>query len=935
MIDVRRELRRRLRTRHAQLLAVLFVLMAILAIRLFVVTIIQHESWSNAAKNISTKSIYTTAPRGEIFDRNGKLLAGNRQSFSIRMSTNDQTDENLNKTVLELDKIMKKNGDKLQDNFPIKLKKGKFFFTYDVKIKRWLRKEGFKTNLTAEQAFNALRSKLGVDPSLNRYDAQAEIQNTFNQYPPISVSDMKFTEQQEKEEFLKIYYGDDTTKTDISAKQAFSDIRKEMKIKDSLSDKKARKIMQARYEVDSLGYSKYLPATIAKRVSDKTVMLIEEDSDRLTGIEVVPETTRYYPHKNLASHVIGYMGKISDSEKEEYAKKGYETSALVGKEGIEEKYENILAGENGEKVVQVNNQGQTSKVISESSTKKGRDIYLTIDMDLQKAAESGLEKTINAMRGGGGVPSKYGYSSTSEMAPNAKSGAVVAIEVDTGNTLAMASYPDYDPNIFAEGISDKNWEKMQSKNPRDSLSPAPLYNLATMSTVQPGSTFKPITAITGLECGLDPYEYHTDGGFIKLGGTTFACVVWNKSRRNHGPINMFRALGVSCNYYFYDVATGKDWYTGGSMNYDKKISIDMITDYAQQFGLGKKTGIELDEAVVPVPTEKRKIDALKNNLKNELYAGSEEFFLASVVKDQKQLDEDVETIAGWLDRKKKIKWEELYDEMLPTVGVKPEKRRKVGEKFLFDYYPQANWTTGDAFNICIGQGENSYTPLQIANYIATLGNKGKHHQVSVVKAIQNEGINKKGKPTQVNIKNKKNYDYVIQGMQQVAESRESTISGILGNLRINNKKIEVAAKTGTAEKAGKVNPKSEVKYIRSHLGDYSSKLSWKAVKKEMNRLMDDYPDLYSTKDTAVRRAVINLTNGKVTTEDLDKYKSDYDEFAWVVAMAPAKKPEIAVCAMVPQGVTAANAAPIVKEVLGKYFDTKSKTKTFNINTDVL
>ena len=398
---------------------------------------------------------------------------------------------------------------------------------------------------------------------------------------------------------------------------------------------------------------------------------------------------------------------------------------------------------------------------------------------------------------------------------------------------------------------------------------------------------------------------------------------------------MFRALGVSCNYYFYDVATGKDWYTGGSMNYDKKISIDMITDYAQQFGLGKKTGIELDEAVVPVPTEKRKIDALKNNLKNELYAGSEEFFLASVVKDQKQLDEDVETIAGWLDRKKKIKWEELYDEMLPTVGVKPEKRRKVGEKFLFDYYPQANWTTGDAFNICIGQGENSYTPLQIANYIATLGNKGKHHQVSVVKAIQNEGINKKGKPTQVNIKNKKNYDYVIQGMQQVAESRESTISGILGNLRINNKKIEVAAKTGTAEKAGKVNPKSEVKYIRSHLGDYSSKLSWKAVKKEMNRLMDDYPDLYSTKDTAVRRAVINLTNGKVTTEDLDKYKSDYDEFAWVVAMAPAKKPEIAVCAMVPQGVTAANAAPIVKEVLGKYFDTKSKTKTFNINTDVL
>ena len=102
----------------------------------------------------------------------------------------------------------------------------------------------------------------------------------------------------------------------------------------------------------------------------------------------------------------------------------------------------------------------------------------------------------------------------------------------------------------------------------------------------------------------------------------------------------------------------------------------------------------------------------------------------------------------------------------------------------------------------------------------------------------------------------------------------------------------------------------------------------------MNRLMDQYPDLYTTKDTAVRRAVINLTNGKVTTKQLDQYKSDYDEFAWVVAMAPAEKPEIAVCAMVPQGVTAANAAPIVREVLGKYFDTKNKTKSFSMETDV-
>lgn len=936
MIDIRRELRKRLRTRYAQLIAVMFVLMAILAIRLFVVTVIQHDSWSNAAKNISTKSIYTTAPRGEIYDRNGKLLAGNKQSFSIRISTNDQTNKQLNDTILQLNKIMKKNGDKFVDNFPIKIKGKKYYYTYDKKIQRWLKKKRFKANLTAEEAFNALRNQLGIDPSKNRFDAQAEMQDTYNEYPPISVSDMKYTAQQEKEEFLQVYFGDDESVKKLSAKDAFNKIKEKMELPDDLSDKDARTVMKARYEIDSLGYSKYLPATVAKKVSNKTVMLIEEDNDLLKGVEVVSETNRYYPNKNTASHILGYMGKITDAEKEKYAQKGYETSALVGKEGIEGKFESILAGKNGEKVVQVNNQGQTSKVISETSTKKGKDMYLTIDLDLQKSAESGLEKTIYGMRSGGGVNSEYGYTPVTEAAPNAKSGAIVAIEVDTGDVLAMASYPDYDPNIFSNGISDKNWEKLQSKNPRDSLAPAPLYNLATMATVQPGSTFKPITAITGLECGLNPYEYHTDGGAIKLAGTTFACVVWNKHKgRNHGPINMFRALAVSCNYYFYDVATGKDWYTGGSMNYKKKISIDMITDYAQQFGLGKKTGIELDEAVVPVPTEKRKIDALKANLKNELYAGSEEYFKASVVKDQKLLEDNINSIVDLLGSGKKIKWEYIYDDVLVKAGVKNSKRRKVGEMFLFDYYPQANWTTGDAFNICIGQGENSYTPLQMANYIATLGNKGVHHDVSVVRSIQNEGINKKDKSSRVKVKNKKNFSYVIQGMRQVAESRESSVSKVFGNLKVNKKKINIAAKTGTAEKAGKVNPKSEVKYIKSHLGEFAPNVSWKSVKKEMKRLMDEYPDLYTTEDTAVRRAVINLSKGKVTTKKLDSYKSDYDEFAWVVAMAPAEDPEIAICAMVPQGVTASNTAPAVKEVLCKYFDTKSKTKDFKIDTDVL
>ena len=139
--------------------------------------------------------------------------------------------------------------------------------------------------------------------------------------------------------------------------------------------------------------------------------------------------------------------------------------------------------------------------------------------------------------------------------------------------------------------------------------------------------------------------------------------------------------------------------------------------------------------------------------------------------------------------------------------------------------------------------------------------------------------------------------------------------------------------TGWARQ-GKVNPKSEVSYIRQHLSQINSSLSWSRVKKEMNRLMKTYPDTYQSEDTAVRRAVINLSHGKVDTDDLDRYKSDYDNFAWVVALAPYDDPQIAVCVMVPQGATAANAAPAVKEVIGAYFDKSKKYSSYSNTTGI-
>lgn len=871
-------------------------------------TVIQNDSWEKASNGLSIRGIYNPSPRGEIYDRNGKLLAGNKQIFTVKMSAGNMENEEINNVASKLVGVLEKNNDKYNDNLPIKIdSNGKYYYTYQQEIKKWLRKNNLNEKLTAEEAFNALCGSLGISSKMDRYTAQQEMQNKFNIYPPIAVRDMKWTAENEQNNFLKGY----GLETDLNAKDAFKELRKKFEIKNSISDAQARKIMVIRNELKSLGYRKYMPASIAKGVSKKTVLLIEEGSDALKGVEIVSETKRYYPQGNTASHIIGYIGKISSEEQKMYEEKGYETSTLVGKEGIEGKYESFLKGQDGTKIVRVNAHGEYEETINNIAPKKGKDIFLTIDSDLQKVAEDALERNIKTIRYGGSFASEFGSIPTSKVAPKAETGAVVAIDVKTGEVLSMASYPDFNPNLFTDGISSEDWQSLQSKNLRNSLAPAPLYNIATKSAVQPGSTFKPITALTALECGLNPHAYYKDNGVIKMGNRTFACVVWNLNKSNHGYIDMYRALEVSCNYYFYDIATNKDWASGGSLGFKEDISIDKITKYAKEFGLGLPTGIEIAETVAPVPSEENKLKGLQTNLTNLLNANSEYYFTKDVYSNSKRLAKDIKEIVSWMELDD-ITRDDMMNKYLPGVGVKKDKYTKLTDLCLYTYFNQAKWTVGDAFNISIGQGENSYTPLQMANYVATLGNKGVHNEVNVVKSIEDEGQKTKKKGEKVSVSNDRYFDEVITGMRRVTTGPGSGITK-----HYNSFPWPVAAKTGTAQRSGYINPPSEVAYIKQHLSSFGN-MSWKQVEKEMKRLMREYPETYLSEDVAVRRAVINLSKNKVTAERLDMYKGKYDEFAWVVAMAPADNPKIAVAAMIVQGNTAANANPVVREVIGQY-----------------
>jgi penicillin-binding protein 2 len=317
---------------------------------------------------------------------------------------------------------------------------------------------------------------------------------------------------------------------------------------------------------------------------------------------------------------------------------------------------------------------------------------------------------------------------------------------------------------------------------------------------------------------------------------------------------------------------------------------------------------------------------IKSMLRNVLIGRAEMYFQKSIIQDKEKLKENIDTIVSWTEENPTRN--ELIQRM-GKMGVKENLVETVVDLCKFTYFNQAAWTTGDELNISIGQGENAYTPLQMANYIATIGNKGVHNQVSLIKAIEGEGPHVKEPGKKISLQNEDNLKYIIEGMKRVATGPKGSLKGTFGNFP-----VQVAGKTGTAERAGKINPPDEVEYIKQYLPKINGSLKWTDVELEMNRLLKEYPDIYSTRNYAVRQAVINLSGGRVTAAKIDAYKASYDPFAWVMAMAPADDPKIAVAVLLFQGGTAGYAAPVAREVIGKYLQLDKIYEDYSIDTKI-
>lgn len=910
-----------IRFRYNQILIFIMILMAFLFVRLFALTVVEGSDWQEKAESISIKRVYTSAPRGEILDRYGRLLAGNRPSFTVFFAGGDTKNDEINAQALMLMGLLEANGENINDNLPIILNAdGSFHYTYQKNIEEWLGAQAMPLNFTAEEAFEEIRQRNSIDDGLDKFEAQSQLQSVYSIYPPISVKNMKYLQDLEKEGFLGRYYLD----YELTAGEAFELLRGYFDIDPALTDAEARKILIVRNELSAQGYLGYIPATIATGISPSTIVTLEERGSEFPSVDVVAESVRYYPNKTTAAHIIGYLGKISESEKAAYMERGYSAGDLVGKDGAEKAFEDILRGKDGVKSVEVNAHGDLVRVINDIKSEKGVSVYLTLDLELQETAEAALKQALDKIRVAGTFESVYGNYKYSRAYKKANVGAVVAIEVETGDVLVMASEPPYDPNLFATGISKEDWASLQSKNPRDPLSPLPLFNVATRTAVQPGSIFKMVTATAALESGLDPERKIRDGGAVRVGNRTYGCIVWNMYGSNHGYLNLYEAIEVSCNYYFFDIATGRDFYRGASLGLPEKMNIERITHYAEQYGLGQSTGIEIAETVVAVPSEERKMSAMKTYLKNILIGRAELYFTEEVIENKDLMMEQINIIVGWTEENPS---RNTILDRLSKLGIKEDMIETVCDLAKFSYFNQAAWTLGDELNISIGQGENAYTPLQIANYVATIGNEGVRNDISILHAVEGQGLVKKEEGTHIDIKDDKMLKDIIEGMRRVAHGSRGS-----GRAMFANFPVSVAAKTGTAERAGKIHPADEVEYLKTYLNRINASLSWEQVEAEMNRLLLNYPDVYTSENTAARQAVLNLSRDKVTTAGIDRFKDDYDNFSWFVAMAPVEDPKIVVAVLLFQGGSGGYAGPVAREVIGKYLELDKVYNDFNINT---
>ena len=479
------------------LILLIAVMSGIFGVRLYDVQVTQASQVDHTPSGSHTYRTRVTAARGEILDRNGKVLIGNRASYNLTLIYAIVfSAENPNENLRKLTNLCNELELEMTDHFPVTMEKP---YTYTT----------------------------------NEYSS------TWNSY-------------------FKTFLDERGWDSDISAPQLIRRLKDTYHLPTDWTEEETRRVISIRYELDLRRWTSLPTYVLLNDVDSVSLAAITELN--IPGVNVETSTVRQY-NTTYAAHILGRIGLMNAEEYEIYKEKDYAMDAYVGKEGLEKAFEDELHGTDGLRVTTISADGTVLEEYYKTVPQAGKNIELTIDIDLQKVSEDALKAHILSLREDDG---------------DAEGGAVVVQQVKTGQILACASYPTFDPATY----SQKYNELLETDF-------APLYNRALQAAYPPGSTYKMVTTIASIDSGtIGRWVEIEDKGIYRRFedvGYTPRCMLYTTAGATHGYVNAMEALAVSCNYYFYEVG----YQTG----------ITKIDEVAKALGLGEATGVELDESV--------------------------------------------------------------------------------------------------------------------------------------------------------------------------------------------------------------------------------------------------------------------------------------------------------------------------------------------------
>ena len=637
------------------------------------------------------------AGRGQILDRNGRVLVSDKAVYQVKLNTAlmGKAPER-NQAILSLLQVAQATGTEWEDTLPIS-RQAPFTFTTD-------NEDGSQSRTLTRLGKLCVKMKWIQDPTkdpepVSDEETAPQKQGFFDKLKSIfsggnSASDQSAPQEKEEDTSLPtaeqllgrlcLYF--DLAEQPEEGQSANQTTALSQLDLGGLGQDHVRDAAGVLYE--QLLRTKGVNQTAYRFAADVNIDFISRVKElSIPGVSIEATTTRQY-HTTYAAHLLGRVAAIDPDEWTSYYKTAdidgdgepdYQMNDTVGKEGAERAFENYLRGSSGVRALERNTSG---KVVSETwltDPKPGNNVVLTIDLDLQGTVEDVLANSIPKL-------------SSKEV----EGAACVVLDVNNGDVLASASYPTFSLATYGQDIAQN------SSNPLK-----PLTNRALTGTYPPGSTFKMVTAIAGLEEGIiTPSTKILDkGAYTYYPGTPPKCWIYRQHGTTHGLVNVSEAIKVSCNYFFYDVG--------------RRLGIDRLVDYATRFGLGQKTGIELGEK------------------------------------------------AG--------------------VMASREYTESRGQK----------WYDGNTLSVAIGQENSAFTPIQLANYIATLVNGGTRYSTHLLKEVKSSDFTNVEYSYEPKVLSTidiqpKNLEAVKAGM--LALTSDGSVSRYFQNLG-----VKVGAKTGSAQ----------------------------------------------------------------------------------------------------------------------------------------